>query len=493
MEQHKFIPGIYLLASSVLTTCSPDTKKNDPDEMPNIIYIMADDLGYGDLSCYGAEKIRTPNIDRLADNGMRFMDAHSPAAVSTPARYGVLTGRYCWRGRLKKEVFWCGYVRSLIEPGRLTIGNMMRESGYHTAHIGKWHLGWEDLEPVSYEKGYLGRGPKELGFDYSFVTASAHNLHPIVFVENHKIMSRLKEIDYHLYQKEKMPIPEHMIEWHETHDLGPRLIAEDWEKDLVDSIYAEKTVSFIKDHVESRTDRPFYIHLTPEAPHLPSNLPDFMKGKSTAGDRGDHVQMLDWIVGRIMGALDELNLTANTIIILTSDNGAIRTGVDGMKEGIYGAPFETDFGHLSCGELKGFKAGLFEGDHRIPFIISWPEHIQKGKINTNLICLTDMMATFASLTGYRMGADMGEDSFNILPLFFGETKPVRETLIMQHYNGQLAIRKGNWKFFEGNLYNLSDDLYEENNLITSYPEKAEELSALLRQQAEAGRTRNVKK
>ncbi len=489
MHPNSLISGFCLFAFSGLIACSTGSDKTTSVEKPNIIYIMADDLGYGDLSCYGAEKIKTPNMDRLAHNGIRFTDAHSPAAVSTPTRYGVLTGRFCWRGRLKKEVLWCGYVRSLIEPGRKTIGNMMKESGYHTAHIGKWHLGWEDAEPVGYDKKYLGRGPKDLGFDYSFVTASAHNLHPIVFVENHKVMSRLKEIDYHLYQKEKMPIPEHMIKWHETHDLGPRLIAEDWKKDLVDSIYTEKAVAFITDHIISGKNQSFYIHLTPEAPHLPSNVPDFMKEKSAAGDRGDHVQMLDWMVGRIMGVLEDLNLTENTLVILTSDNGAIQTGTDGRKDGLYGAPFETDFGHKSCGDLKGFKAGLFEGGHRVPFIISWPRHIKRGEINTHLICLTDMMATFAALTGYQMTSDMGEDSYNVLPLFLGDTKPVRETIIMQHYNGQLAIRKGDWKFFKGHLYNLANDLYEKNNLIESYPEKTEELSALLQQQIESGRTR----
>lgn len=477
-----------ILAWSGLLACSAGKSADNELVKPNIIYIMADDLGYGDLSCYGAEKIQTPNIDRLADNGIRFTDAHSPAAVSTPTRYGVLTGRHCWRGRLKKEVLWCGYTRSLIEPGRKTIGNMMQEKGYHTAHIGKWHLGWEDQEPLSYEKEYLGRGPRDLGFDYSFVTASAHNLHPIVFVENHKIMSRLKLIDYHIYQKEKQPAPEHILKWHETHDLGPRLIAEDWQRDQVDSIYAEKTVQFIKEHISTHKDQPFYIHLTPEAPHLPSNVPDFMKGRSEAGDRGDHVQMLDWVVGRITDTLKELGQTENTLIILTSDNGAIRVGTDGAKGGIYGASFETDFDHKSCGDLKGFKAGLFEGGHRIPFIVSWPKQIEQGKTNGNMICLTDMMAAFAALIGYPLTNDMGEDSYNVLPLFLGDTIEIRETLISQHYNGELALRKGDWKYFEGHLYNLSEDLYENNNLIDTYPEKAKELEAILCKQVETGRS-----
>ena len=487
MKTHVFYSSLCLtLGMTGLASCSQNTT---PDlGKPNIIYIMGDDLGYGDLSCYGAEKIQTPNLDSLAASGIQFMDAHSPASVSTPTRYGVLTGRYCWRGRLKSEVLWDGYERSLIEPGRQTIGNMMKAQGYHTAHIGKWHLGWEDEQPIDYSKGYLGRGPKDLGFDYSFVTASAHNLYPIVFVENHKIMSKLKPVDYHIYQREKMPMPEFMIKWHATHDHGPSLIAEDWQRDQVDSIYAEKTVAFIKDHVKNHKDQPFYIHLTPEAPHLPSNVPDFMKGKSQAGMRGDHVQMLDWVVGRVLSVIKELGLADNTLVVFTSGNGAIKTGTDGHKDGLYGQPYETDFGHKSCGQLKGFKTALQEGGHRVPFIVSWPGKVPVNKINQNMISSIDMMATLAALTGYELTNEMGEDSYNILPIFLGDTTEVRPLMMMQHYNGKLAIRKGDWKYFDGHLYNVEKDLYEENNLIKEYPDKAEELKVLMDEQVKAGRT-----
>lgn len=478
MKKRNLIP----LYACVMTSCTL------ADKNPNIIYIMADDLGYGDLSCYGSEKIKTPCIDQLAEGGIRFTDAHSSASVSTPARYGVLTGRYSWRGRLKKEVLWCGYTRSLIEENRKTIGDMMQESGYHTAHIGKWHLGWEDNEPIDYSKGYLGRGPKDLGFDYSFVAASAHNLHPIVFVENHKITSKLQEIDYNLYQKDKQPTPKHIIRWHETHDLGPRLIAENWQRDQVDSIYTEKTISFIKKQHQLKKDQPFYIHLTPEAPHLPNNVPDFIKGKSQAGDRGDHVMMLDWMVGRITNTLKELGIDKNTLIIITSDNGAIRVGTDGSKNGIYCGAFETDFDHKSCGDLKGFKAGLFEGGHRVPFIVSWPEKIKSG-VNENLVSSIDMMASLAALINYELPEAMGEDSFNILPHFYGEKENIRNTLIHQHYNGELALRQGDWVYFKNHLYNLKYDLYQNNNLIKKHPEVAKEMKTLLDAQVVAGRTR----
>lgn len=482
------LPGCVLSMGIGLMACGTQ-KEEAATAKPNIIYIMGDDLGYGDLSCYGATKIHTPNIDNLAQNGIRFTDAHSPASVSTPTRYGVLTGRYCWRGRLKKEVLWDGYERSLIEPNRKTIGNMMKEQGYHTAHIGKWHLGWEDQEPVDYSKGYLGRGLKDLGFDYSFVTAAAHNLYPIVFVENHQIQSKLVPVDYHIYQREKMPMPEFMVKWHATHDHGPSLIADDWQRDQVDSIFAEKAVAFIKDHVKNQKDQPFYLHLTPEAPHLPNNVPDFMKGTSQAGMRGDHVQMLDWVVGRIMQTVKELGIEENTLLVFTSDNGAIRTGTDGSKGGVYGAGFETDFGHKSCGDWKGYKTALEEGGHRVPFIVSWPGTVEKGKVSDQLISSIDMMASLASLTGYTLSNDMGEDSHNVLPILLGKTdKELRETLVMQHYNGTLGLRQADWSYFKGQLYNLKDDPGETKNVAAQHPEIASAMEQLLQKQVKDGRT-----
>ena len=247
MQRREFLK--ITMASSVMPALinMGCTQKPIENKQPNIIYIMADDLGYGDLSCYGAEKIHTPHIDSLANNGIRFTDAHSPSAVCSPTRYGVLTGRYCWRGRLKKEVLWSGYERSLIEKGRKTIGNMMQEKGYKTAQIGKWHLGWEDEEPVDYTKGYLGRGPRELGFDYSFVTASAQNLYPLTFVENHKIVSKLKPMDYYVHNPEQREVPEHEKKWHVNHADGPMVVADDWNPYDVDKFYTEKAIGSSKD------------------------------------------------------------------------------------------------------------------------------------------------------------------------------------------------------------------------------------------------------
>ncbi len=475
--------GLYTLIFSLLAAmsgyCTPNNK-------PNIIFIMADDLGYGDLSCYGATKINTPNVDKISSEGMMFTDAHSPASVCTPTRYAVLTGRYAWRGRLKKEVLWDGYSRSLIEPDRVTIGHIMKAKGYHTAQIGKWHLGWEDQEPVDYSKGTLGRGPNDLGFDYSFVTAAAHNLYPITFVENHQIVAEnLKPIDYFIYEPNNNKIPDRIVKWHKDKDLGPSLIDAKWKPDQVDSVYTTKAIEFISDHTTNRGDEPFYLHLTPDAPHLPNNVPGFMKGTSQAGWRGDHIQMFDWMVGEINQTLKRLAIDDNTLIIITSDNGGITVGVDG-RGGIYQGPFTTDFGHKSCGDLRGFKGTRWEGGHRIPLIVKWPNHIKRNTKNDGLICLVDMMASLASIVDYQLVSGMAEDSMNALPLMTGQKKEIRESLVMHDYQGRFGIRKGHWKLVDDELYNLENDLREENNVAEGHPEILEELKALLAQQQEAG-------
>lgn len=459
-------PKFFIAIIGILSGCSTSGDK------PNIIFIMADDLGYGDLSCYGAEKIQTPNIDKIANEGVIFTDAHSPASVCTPTRYAVLTGRYCWRTRLKKEVLWDGYSRSLIEPDRTTIGDIMKSKGYHTAQIGKWHLGWEDEEPVDYSKGYLGRGPKDLGFDYSFVTAAAHNLYPITFVEDHKILAEeLKPIDYYIYDRNKER-PQSDINWHKNKDLGPSVIDIGWQPDLVDSIYTAKAINFITGHVKTSGNKPFYLHLTPEAPHLPNNVPDFMKNTSQAGKRGDHIQLFDWMVGEVDKTLHELNIDKQTIIIITSDNGALQSG----------------FEHKSNGDLRNDKGSRWEGGHRVPLIIKWEGHVEPNTKNDGLISLVDMMATFSHIVGYNLEKGMGEDSFNAFPLITGQKEEVRETMVMHDYQGRFAIRKGNWKLIDEELYNLETDQEENNNVADEHPEIVNELKALLKEQQDAGFT-----
>jgi len=476
LTRRDFLETVGAGVLSILTSGCLASQQKTNTSKPNIIYIMADDLGYGDLGCYGATKIRTPNIDSLAKQGIRLTDAHTPSAVCSPTRYGVLTGRYCWRGRLKKEVLWSGYDRCLIEPHRKTIGNMMQESGYKTAQIGKWHLGWGDTEPVDYSKGYLGRGPKDLGFDYSFVTAAAQNLFPLTFVENHKIISKLKPMDYYVHDPEVKEIPQSQLNWYKTHDKGPSVVAEDWQPYHVDKIYTDKAISFITEHVNKKSGRPFYLHLTPETPHRPNIMPEFMRGTSQAGMRGDHIQLFDWMVGQIVKTIKKLKVDQNTLIIVTSDNGPKPGGIDGT------------FGHKSAGELRSYKASIWDGGHRVPFIACWPGKIEPATENDTLICLTDMMATFAAITDYKLTSNMGEDSFNALDVLLGKTEPIRNSIIHHDYSGNFAIRKGPWKLVGSQLFNIKEDIKESRDMAKEKPEIVAELKKLLEQQVKSGRT-----
>jgi len=473
------------LLSALWTASASNLDSNQP----NVVMIYFDDMGWGDLGANqqtGLDIPRdskyldpdkatlTPKLDAFAAQSLRFTNGHSADGVCTPSRYSVLTGRYCWRGRLKKKVLWSGYDRLLIEKDRKTIGNLLQSKGYRTAQIGKWHLGWEDDEPVDYSKGYLERGPKELGFDYSFVTASCQNMYPLTFVENHKILSKLKPIGYDVYHPGK-PIPAKMIKWRTDHVDGEMLIADDWSPYGVDRIYTDKAIAFIKRHVSANNSQPFYLHLTPEAPHRPNIMPEFIRGSSQAGERGDHVRMADWVVGQITQTLSDLKIDGNTLVIFTSDNGPRPAGWDGPE---HGGP-DRKFGHKSAGELRGFKGSRWEGGHRVPFTARWPGTIEPGAINGNTICLTDMMATFAALTGYELSRNMGEDSFNALPVLLEKNVLIRDSIIHHDVQGRFSIRKGDWKLIDEELFNLKTDLREKKNEAFENSGIADELRALL--------------
>jgi arylsulfatase A-like enzyme len=471
--------NIVFLILAGLVTVSTSFSEGKPAETarPNIIYIMADDLGYGDLSCCGATKFKTPNIDMLAQEGMRFTDAHSPHSVCTPTRYAVLTGRYAWRGRLKSKVLWSGYEPLLIEKGRKTIGHMMKELGYHTAQIGKWHLGWgDDGGKTDFTAEVLPRGPRELGFDYSFVTASCKNMYPYVLVENRRAISRMK-LDSKLE-----------TDFDKKNVHGPRLIAEDWNTAFVDQIYTEKTVHFLREHKAKTPDQPFYIHLTYEAPHKPHDVPQRFVGASGVSQHCDQILYLDEMVGRVLKAVDELGYKKNTLILFTSDNGAEPDG-EGRKKG-----------HFTNGELRGHKRSLYEGGHRVPLLARWPGKIKAGSTSDSLVCLSDMMATFAAITGYKLTDDMGEDSYNAWPAFLGSDEVIRESIIHQDISGTLGIRNGKWKIISATrktkidggkksaVFNMDKDWRETTNVIEEYPEVAEQLKTLMAKQKSDGHT-----
>ncbi len=472
---------------------------------PNIVFILTDDMGYGDASCYGATKINTPNIDKLAREGMQFMDAHSSSAVCTPSRYSVLTGRYCWRSRLKRGVL-SGHGPALIEPGRMTVAGMLKQNGYVTGAFGKWHLGlnWvkkdsskeparindfnknENPEDYDYSKPLTG-GPLDHGFDYFYGISGSLDMPPYCYIENdHTVGIPDREKSPYMFQQRR------------------GYMVEGWKDDEVDLKFTEKAIEFIKSNVKSTPGRPFFAYIPFAAPHRPCVPPDFIKGKSQAGLRGDMVALVDWCVGKITNTLDELGITENTLIIFTSDNGARACDIDGNM-----------YGHRSCGDWRGYKSDIWEGGHRVPFVAKWPKAVRAGIKTYETVSLMDFMATCAEITGVDLPSDAGEDSFSLMPVFSqaGESLPVRDCLVHHSLNGMFSIRKENWKFIDGigsggfatrpdgclvknpiaasegikgQLYDMANDPWEVSNLYAKESKVADELMETLSNIKEKG-------
>jgi arylsulfatase A-like enzyme len=477
---------------------------------PNIIIILADDMGWGDLSCYGAEKIHTPNMDGIAEAGVTFTDAHSSSAVCTPSRYSIVTGRYCWRSDLDRGVLG-GFGKPLIEDGRHTIASMLKEHGYHTGAVGKWHLGlrWLDKEgkpvadygqdgwntgdawhvdglSVDYTKRLEG-GPVDHGFDYWFGIAGSLDMPPYCFIENDRPEA--------VPEKEKQP-------YEAQQRKG--LMTEGWRDDQVDVRFAEKASAFIDNHAAENPDRPFFLYINPAAPHRPCVPPEFIKGKSEAGLRGDAVVLVDWLVGQVQDALARNKLEENTLFIVTSDNGARLTNFDGK-----------DYGHKSNGDWRGGKADIWDGGHREPLVMKWPERVKPGVVRDDLVCLGDFMATCAEIVGAELPPESAEDSFSFLHALTGEkptgeVTPVREDLVHHSYDGMFSLRRGDWKFIDGNgsggfseparwtpgpedpkgqLYNIRNDFRENLNLWKARQDIVTEYKELLEKYKREGRTR----
>ena len=459
---------------------------------PNIIFIMADDMGYGDAGCYGATKIETPNIDRLAREGIRFTDAHTPSSVCTPSRYGVLTGRYCWRTNLKQGVLWSGYEPLLVESDRLTVASLLKNKGYDTAAIGKWHLGFGTQNPADFTK-QLEPGPLALGFNYSFNLPASNDMSPWCFVENGYLVGELTE--------EKAPL-------NDCQQKG--LMTKGWRDENVGPILTTKAVNFIENHVKSHKNQPFFLYFTPVAPHIPNKVADFEKGKSQAGDRGDHVQEFDWSVGKVLETLDRLGLNENTLVLVTSDNGAVPGD---YRENLPITQWPT-YGHKANDHLRGYKADIFEGGHRVPFVVRWPGRIKPASTSEEVVCLTDFMATCAAIVHTDLPDNAAEDSFNILPALLNQRldKPIREAVVHHSLMGVFSIRQGKWKLIanrgsggysdpkfvdpepgkpSGQLYDIENDPAETNDLWAKYPDMVERLTMLLEKYKQEGRSRRA--
>ncbi len=457
---------------------------------PNIVFILADDLGYGDLGCYNRDsKIPTPNANRLAKEGIRFTDAHSPSAVCTPTRYGILTGRYCWRTSLKSGVLQ-GYDPLLIERNRVTVASLLKQHGYTTGAVGKWHLGLGDKKPTDYDRPFAA-GPLAVGFDSFFGIPSSLDFPPYVFVEDNLAAER----------------PTATIAARQMRRNGgggfwrAGAIAPSFKHEDVLPAITDKAVEFVR---KQSRDKPFFLYFPLSAPHTPWMPAAEFLGKSQAGYYGDFVVQADAAIGRVLAALAEGGLADNTLVILTSDNGAHWLASD-----------IEQYDHRSNAALRGQKADIWEAGHRVPFIARWPGRIQPGTASDETVCLTDLLRTTAAILDVPLPSDAGEDSYNILPALFGhESKQaIREATLHQSGDGTLAIRQGPWKLCQalgshgfseprtvkpqpgdpsGQLYNLADDPAEQTNLWLQEPKVVARLTALLAQYKSTGRSAPAK-
>lgn len=447
---------------------------------PNIVVILADDMGYGDAGCYNDNsKIPTPHLDQMAVEGMRFTDAHTPSAVCSPTRYGLLTGRYAWRTDMKKGVLGA-WDPPLIEKDRLTLASMLNQHDYHTACIGKWHLGWEWktadgtalqigqvkhearvrlAEAVDYTQA-LGGGAPGAGFDTYFGDDVVCQP-PYLWIENNRCMTQPTE-----------PLLESI-----RHGSSNGPATPGWDQAEVLPRMTEKAVQYI--HERGKQDRPFFLYLALSAPHVPVMPNKPFVGKSVYGPYGDFVHQVDDIVGQISDALNQNGLAEDTLVIFTSDNGSFAT---------------PRKGHAPNGELRGKKTQIFEGGHRVPFLVRWPGTIAGGSVNHQLVGVQDLMATVAAIVGHDLPADAAEDSANLLPTMLNASKSVRQDLVHHSRSGEFAIRDGDWKLITDSnrkpvhLFNIGNDLAEKNDRYDKHPEVVERLADKLEHQCQSGRS-----
>ena len=463
---------------------------------PNIVVILADDLGYGDLGIYNTDsKIPTPNMDEIAKQGIRFTDAHTPSAVCTPTRYGLLTGRYAWRSRLKRGVLF-GKSPALIEKDRMTIQSMLKSKGYTTAGIGKWHLGLGNSEVTDYSKP-LTPGPISSGFDYYFGIPASLDMPPYLYLENEKVIQAASE---------------QVTRGHYARDGGKGFwregeIAQDFKHIEVLPTLAAKVETYIAERAK-QPEQPFFLYMPLPSPHTPWVPQTQFRGKSSAGVYGDFVHQTDDVIGRVTRALQTYGLAKNTLVIVTSDNGSHWKPEDIEK-----------YQHLANGHWRGMKADIYEGGHRVPFIAKWPNNIPAGTISDENLSLVDLLATFSAIVGSELPDNAAEDSYDLLPALKGDKseKAIREATVYHAVGGMFAIQKGPWKYIEGQtsggfgsraqlkkllkanpklakgqLYNLELDPSETTNRYDLQPEKVKQLQALLKRYREQGYSRPIK-
>jgi arylsulfatase A len=504
MNRRDFLKkGTVWLGGLTLSGCAGEkarkrrTLKNEC--YPNIVFILADDMGYGDISAFNPDsRIPTPNLNRLCDEGVRFTDAHSGSAVCSPTRYGILTGRYSWRTDLKNGVLWPPDDKPMIGPDRLTVAGLLKRRGYHTACFGKWHVGVEWGRDESGELDYnrpLRYGPNDVGFDESLIIAGSLDMVPYAFYRNHKPTSELTE------EQQGLPFPRFIRQ-------GPR--AQDFDPEKVLDRLTEEAVGFV-DKRASKPD-PFFLYLPLTAPHKPAWPAERFRGGTELGPYADFITQVDWSVGQVLDALDRNQVKENTLVIFTSDNGSYmyrwpEDQPDHLDDaGVQG--YHPDSHRANAG-WRGTKADIWEAGHRIPFIVRWPEAVKPEGTCEHTICLTDFMATCAEITGEKLPENAGEDSFSLLSLMKGGdwTEP-RSPVIHHSSNGTFSIREGRWKMVFGSgsggrekpvgkpfekpyfLFDLTKDPAEKTNVIDMFPDVASKLAEKMNGIIQAPGSRN---
>jgi arylsulfatase A-like enzyme len=509
-SKNKLTPGAICLLTAA-AWLFPGCK---PAEKPNIIIIYADDLGYGDVSCYGATSINTPNIDLFSKQGLRFTNAHCTSATSTPSRYSLLTGEYAWRK--KGTGIATGDASAIIQPGRPTIASVLKKAGYTTGVVGKWHLGLGPEGGPDWN-GDIKSGPLDIGFDYSFLIPATGDRVPCVFVENRRVVGldpgdpiKVSFSEPILNEPTGKDHPE-LLKLHPSHGHDMTIVngisrigymsggkSAHWIDEDIADVITGKALKFI----ENNKDNPFFLYFATHDIHVPRTPNQRFAGKSGMGPRGDAILEFDWSVGEIVNKIDQLGLSKNTLIIVTSDNGPVID--DGYKD----MAVELLGSHKAAGPLRGGKYSAFDGGTRIPFIIRWEGEVKSG-ISNALFSQIDLMASFAEITGSSLSSDAGPDSHNQSDVLLGKSLSGREWLVEQSLNNKLSLIKGDFKYIEsgpgvrlmthtntetGNdtvpqLYNLRTDIGEKSNVAAQNPIIVKELTDILQKIKDDGKTR----
>ena len=496
---------VLLLILSSVTSYAVSSAVGAKPTLPNIVFILADDMSYDSVSILNDQigEMQTPQIDRLAKEGMIFDDAHSASSVCTPTRYGILTGRYAWRSELKNEVVW-SYGKPLIEDDRLTMGEMLQDKGYQTAIVGKWHLGmgWPDQDggmanrDLKIKDKFWGRdkagiqrisdceqnidlkgkikSPRAFGFDYYF-GVDLPNFPPYCWIEND-----------HLTGHPTKGLPRAELRKHKELNDTHGIIEKGWKFDRILPKLAEKSVEYIND--AATKDKPYFLYLSLTSPHSPIAPSAAFRGKSGISAYADFVLETDWVVGQVLDAIEASGKADNTLIIFSTDNG---TSWDCNFEELksHGVNLHNHF--------RGHKGQIYDGGHRIPLMVKWPKHVKAGRRNGEPVCLNDFFATFAEIIDYKIQDDQAEDSYSILPLITGESEVLSgHPMVVHHnYDGKFSIRNKRWKLIfplkEGEtlvLFDMVNDVKETRNVADQHPEIVTELTAAMKKIISDGRS-----